>query len=154
MAKIEDLNHIPSEPTVYPVEEGYYIGFGGYPCNPTVYDDEKHFAEFTEEEKDYRKTLWDLIESYIRPEVSKMDILGKLAFDTNEFGNRILMSIIERFDFSLSSRILLKQPYIYWQEYVSQPNIKNIQTLTTAVNPDKCVVISDGEKGDLIVAYL
>jgi len=153
MAKFENLEYIPTEPIVYPVEDGFNLTFAGCPSNPTDYGDEKIFAEFTEEEIDQRRSLWKVIEAYIKPEASKAD-LAKLAFDTKEFGNRVLNCIIRRFDFSSSSRILVKQPRIYWQEYVSEPNVKRVQTLTTAFSPDKAVVISDGENGELIVAYL
>lgn len=153
MAKFENLEYIPTESIAYPADEGFNLTFAGCPSNPTDYGDEIIFSEFTEEDIDQRKSLWKIIEAYIKPEASKVD-LAKLAFDTKEFGNRVLTCIIRRFDFSSSSRILIKQPQILWQEYVSGPNVKRVQTLTTAFSPDKAVVISDGENGELIVAYL
>jgi len=153
MTKFENLEYIPGDPIVYPVEDGFNLTFAGCPSNPTDYGDEKIFAEFTVEEVNHRKSLLKVIEAYIKPGVSNAD-LAKLAFETKEFGNRVLSCIIRRFDFSSSSQIVIKQPHIYWQEFVSRSNVKKVQTLTTAFSPDKAVVIADDENGELIVAYL
>ncbi|MDF2865979.1 MAG: hypothetical protein K0R72_797 [Clostridia bacterium] len=137
-----------------------FENLGYCPYNEIVNSQEKVWNELSEAEKAYRRALWELVGPYMvcdTKDTSYSVQSSKLFFGTRYLANEVLKEVIRRYDFAAGSPIWIKQPRngnstdVNVAKYVVK--VKDPEILFDSTDAGKLVVVSNGEDGEIIVAF-
>ncbi len=137
-----------------------FENLGYCPYNEIVNSQEKMWIVLPDCEKGYRRALWELVGPYMvcdTKDTSYSVDSSKLFFDTRYLANQVLKEVIRRYDFATGAPIWIKQPRkgnsidVDVAKYVV--NVKEPEILFDSTDAGKLVVVSNGEDGEIIVAF-
>jgi hypothetical protein len=136
MAKFEDLGYCP--------------------YNEVVQNERKEWLQLNDEAKGRRKALWSLIGPYLvcaNENSLGLNEPGKIFFGTKTLSDEVLIALVKRYNFKECAPIWIKRPKVDIAEYVLDITDKEPAIMISAFDVGKLVVISNGEKSELVLAY-
>lgn len=141
-----------------------FESFGYCPYNEIVHTQESVWLnDLDDEERGQRKALWNLVGPYMVCDSCNTPYevkSGKIFFGTKVLADLILISIVERYDFSKKAPIWIKQPRnpdsstIDVAKYIIEVKEKNPELCFSCNDAGKIAVICNGEvEGEIIIAF-
>lgn len=133
-----------------------FESLGYCPYNEVVQNERKEWLELSDEEKGNRKALWSIVGPYLvckNENNLNVNEPGRIFFGTISLANEVLVALIKRYNFKECDPIWIKRPSVGISEYVLGVTDQEPQIIMSAFDAGKLVVISNGEKAELIMAY-
>lgn len=133
-----------------------FESLGYCPYNEVVQNERKEWLALKEDEKGHRRALWSIVGPYLvckNENNLTVNEPGRIFFGTVALADEVLVSLIKRYNFKECDPIWIKRPNVSISEYVLSVTEREPQIIISAFDAGKLVVISNGEKSELIMAY-
>lgn len=133
-----------------------FESLGYCPYNEIVQNQCKEWLALSDADKGFRRGLWSMVGTYLvceKNDTSAAIEPCKIFFDTKDLADKVLMALITRYNFNQQRPIWIKRPNSEIAEYVLSVASNEPQVIISALDVGKLVVISNGEKDEVIMAY-